>query len=51
MGAEGLSELSPLSGIYRHARTTHILDGTDDALISTVGRDLLAATAPGKVNT
>ncbi|OAI94544.1 acyl-CoA dehydrogenase family protein [Pseudomonas putida] len=50
MGAEGLSELSPLSGIYRHARTTHILDGTDDALISTLGRDLLAATAPGKVN-
>ncbi|MCU1723582.1 acyl-CoA dehydrogenase family protein [Pseudomonas sp. 5P_5.1_Bac1] len=48
MGAEGLSELSPLSGIYRHARTTHILDGTDDALISTLGRDLLAATAPGK---
>lgn len=48
MGAEGLSELSPLSGIYRHARTTHILDGTDDALVSTLGRDLLAATAPGK---
>lgn len=48
MGAEGLSELSPLSGIYRHARTTHILDGTDDALISTLGRDLLVATAPGK---
>lgn len=48
MGAEGLSELSPLSGIYRTARTTHILDGTDDALISTVGRDLLTATEPGK---
>lgn len=48
MGAEGLSELSPLSGIYRQARTTHILDGTDDALISTLGRDLLKATAPGK---
>ncbi|WP_030128825.1 acyl-CoA dehydrogenase family protein [Pseudomonas sp. QTF5] len=41
MGAEGLSELSPLSGIYRTARTTHILDGTDDALISSVGRQLL----------
>jgi alkylation response protein AidB-like acyl-CoA dehydrogenase len=41
MGAEGLSELSPLSGIYRTARTTHILDGTDDALISAVGRQLL----------
>lgn len=49
MGAEGLSELSPLSGIYRQARTTHILDGTDDALVSTLGRDLLSATAPGKV--
>ncbi|MFS0825770.1 acyl-CoA dehydrogenase family protein [Pseudomonas phoenicis] len=47
MGAEGLSELSPLSGIYRQARTTHILDGTDDALISTIGRDLLKASAPG----
>ncbi|WP_295484865.1 acyl-CoA dehydrogenase family protein [uncultured Pseudomonas sp.] len=47
MGAEGLSELSPLSGIYRGARTTHILDGTDDALISTLGRDLLEATQPG----
>lgn len=41
MGAEGLSELLPLSGIYRTARTTHILDGTDDALISAVGRQLL----------
>lgn len=41
MGAEGLSELSPLSGIYRTARTTHILDGTDDALVSAVGRQLL----------
>ncbi|MBS7662921.1 acyl-CoA dehydrogenase [Pseudomonas lalucatii] len=40
-GAEGLSELSPLSGIYRTARATHILDGTDDALISAVGRRLL----------
>jgi len=48
MGAEGLSELSPLSGIYRGARTTHILDGTDDALISTLGRDLLQATRPGR---
>ncbi|WP_439888412.1 acyl-CoA dehydrogenase family protein [Pseudomonas sp. MBLB4123] len=42
-GAEGLSELSPLSGIYRAARATHILDGTDDALISAVGRRLLDA--------
>ena len=37
-GAEGLSSLTPLSGIYRAARATHILDGTDDALVSAVGR-------------
>jgi len=48
MGAEGLADWTPLSGIYRAAKTTHILDGTDDALISTVGRQLLSATAPGR---
>ncbi|MBU3057834.1 acyl-CoA dehydrogenase family protein [Pseudomonas indica] len=42
-GAEGLSSLTPLSGIYRAARATHILDGTDDALVSAVGRRLLDA--------
>ncbi|WP_418648624.1 acyl-CoA dehydrogenase family protein [Thauera butanivorans] len=47
MGAEGLSDWTPLANIYRNARTTHILDGTDDALISTIGRQLLNATAPG----
>lgn len=47
MGAEGLSEWTPLSGIYRAAKTTHILDGADDALVSTVGRQLLEATSPG----
>lgn len=41
MGAEGLADWSPLSGIYRAARTTHILDGADDALISTVGKHVL----------
>ena len=46
MGAEGLADWTPLAGIYRGARATHILDGTDDALISTIGRQLLAATAP-----
>ncbi len=46
MGAEGLADWTPLSGIYRAARTTHILDGADDALISTVGKQLLSATAP-----
>lgn len=47
MGAEGLGDWTPLAGIYRGAKTTHILDGADDALISTIGRQLLAATAPG----
>jgi len=46
MGAEGLSDWTPLSGIYRAAKSTHILDGADDALISTIGRQLLSATEP-----
>lgn len=41
MGAEGLSDWTPLSDLYRHARATHILDGTDDALTSSVGRTIL----------
>ncbi len=40
-GAEGLSDLTPLSGIYRIARTSRILDGTDESLISSVGRHLI----------
>lgn len=40
-GAEGISDLSPVSGIYRIARTTRILDGSDEALISSVGRQLI----------
>lgn len=46
-GAEGLSALSPLAGIYRCARTTHILDGADDALISAVGRRLIGVYEQG----
>lgn len=42
-GAEGLSDLSPLSSIYRNARSNHILDGTDDALINAIGKRLLDA--------
>lgn len=50
-GAEGVSDLTPLSGIYRTARATHIMDGTDEALISTVGKRLLEAHArDGKVD-
>jgi alkylation response protein AidB-like acyl-CoA dehydrogenase len=47
MGAEGLSAWSPLPGIYNTARTSHILDGTDDALISAVGRQLLENAGTG----
>lgn len=46
-GAEGVADWNPLSGIYREARTTHILDGADDVLVSSVGRQLLAASYPG----
>ncbi|WP_052493973.1 acyl-CoA dehydrogenase family protein [Nitrosospira sp. NpAV] len=40
-GAEGISDLTPLSGIYRIARTSRILDGSDESLISSVGRRLI----------
>jgi acyl-CoA dehydrogenase len=40
-GAEGISDLTPLSGIYRIARTSRILDGTDESLISSAGRRLI----------
>lgn len=40
-GAEGVSDLTPLSAIYRMARTTRILDGTDEVLTSAVGRQLI----------
>jgi acyl-CoA dehydrogenase len=40
-GAEGISDLTPLAGIYRIARTSRILDGSDESLISAVGRRLI----------
>lgn len=40
-GAEGISDLTPLAGIYRIARTSRILDGSDESLISSVGRRLI----------
>lgn len=49
MGAEGLGNSTPLAGIYRGARTTHILDGTDDALINAIGKQLLAMAAAESV--
>lgn len=47
-GAEGLSELTPLSGIYRTARATRIMDGTDEALVSAVGRHILDRWREGR---
>jgi acyl-CoA dehydrogenase len=41
-GAEGISDLTPLAGIYRIARTSRILDGSDESLISAVGRRLIS---------
>ncbi|MBB6584190.1 acyl-CoA dehydrogenase family protein [Ralstonia solanacearum] len=40
-GAEGLGDGTPLSSIYRTARTTRILDGADEVLINAVGRRIL----------
>jgi len=40
-GAEGLSDLTPLSGIYRVARTTRFLDGSDEALVNNIGKSLI----------
>lgn len=48
-GAEGISDLTPLAGIYRIARTSRILDGSDEALISSVGRRLIDAYQAGEV--
>lgn len=41
-GAEGLSDLTPLFGISRIARSSRILDGNDEALISSIGRRLIS---------
>ena len=45
-GAEGLSDRTPLASIFQTARTTRILDGADEALISSIGKDLLEQTKP-----
>lgn len=44
-GAEGISDLTPLSGIYRAARATHFMDGVDESLISSAGKRLLECFA------
>jgi acyl-CoA dehydrogenase len=40
-GAEGVSDQTPLSDIFRIARATRFMDGTDEALISAAGRRIL----------
>ncbi len=47
-GAEGVSDATPLSSIYRTARTTRILDGADEVLINAVGRQILQRYATRK---
>jgi len=41
IGAQALTDDTPLGDIYQTARASHIMDGTDDALISAIGRDLI----------
>ncbi len=43
-GAEGVSSLTPLSGIYRTARATRFMDGADEALINAAGRRIIDAS-------
>jgi len=50
-GAEGLGDETPLSGIYRMARATRILDGADEVLINHIGKQLLQAYAESKSET
>jgi acyl-CoA dehydrogenase len=47
-GAEGVSGMTPLSNIYRAARATRFMDGTDEALINAVGRRIINAYADGQ---
>ncbi|WP_045859497.1 acyl-CoA dehydrogenase family protein [Teredinibacter purpureus] len=42
-GAEGVSDRTPLASIFQIARTTRILDGADETLISSLGRRILAS--------
>lgn len=47
-GDESLSNRSALSRIYRIARTSRILDGSEEALTSSVGRRLIEAYKQGE---
>lgn len=40
-GAEGVSNMTPLAAISNVARTTRILDGADEALVNSIGADLI----------
>jgi acyl-CoA dehydrogenase len=44
-GAEGLSDDTPLSSMYRAARATRIMDGPDEIHIATGGCQLLSSSA------
>jgi len=45
-GAEGVSDATPLASIFALARTTRIMDGADDALVSSCGQQLLDLYRP-----
>jgi acyl-CoA dehydrogenase len=47
-GAEGVCDMTPLSNIFRAARATRFMDGTDEALINAVGRRIINAYASGQ---
>jgi alkylation response protein AidB-like acyl-CoA dehydrogenase len=46
-GAKGLTEDTPLSAMYRHARAARFYDGPDEVHVSTVGRLMLRDSAGG----
>jgi len=46
-GAKGLTELTPLSSMHRHARAARFYDGPDEVHISSVGRLLLSTYKGG----
>jgi acyl-CoA dehydrogenase len=47
-GAEGLTDDTPLSALFRAARATRIYDGPDEVHISTVARRILAEHQAGR---
>lgn len=47
-GAKGLTEDTPLSGMYRHARAARFYDGPDEVHIDSVGRNILQVYSQGE---